>query len=297
MVFSVLKTAERRILIIQLGSGLIGKAISGQLEHNNKVIIKHKVNWAQIQQSTDWLSNISFSKTDYDKVEIIWAAGKAGFAATEAQTNIELNNYTYLVTKLSESTALIPTRFWLMSSAGGLHEGQTCVSPASKLNPSRPYAYLKLEQEKIVQKYFGHCVLCRVSSVYTTHNLNGRLGLIPVLMKNGIQNKISTLVGSESTLRDYILDKDIATYIVRHISAQSTLSGIQYLVNGSPVSIRTIKNYIEQITLKKLYIKYASTKQNAENITFLKSLKAPTFRSTPLLSNIKILYNSLLSYT
>jgi len=76
------------------------------------------------------------------------------------------------------------------------------------------------------------------------------MGLIPVLMQNGIQHKVSTLVGSESTLRDYVLD----------------------------------------------YIKYASVMQNSANISFLKSLKSETFTSTPMLSNIKILYNSILSY-
>ncbi len=297
MVISTLPTQRATVGIIQLGSGLIGTAISALLKVNVTQELSHKVDWQQPMITCEWLQDQAATLSQYDSIEIIWAAGKAGFGATAAEVDEEKANFKLLIETLAQTTQNIPTRCWLMSSAGGLHEGQTCVNRLTKVNPSRPYADLKLYQETLVQASYDRHVICRISSVYTTSNLSGRLGLIPVLMKNGIQHKVSTLVGSESTLRDYVLDMDIAAYIDNHIRAQSAEHGIQYLVNGSPMSIRSVKNSIEQIILKKLYIKYAPVKQNAANITFLKDTKATTFQSSPMLSNIKILYNSLLSYS
>lgn len=296
MKVSKISTPRGEVGVIQIGFGLIGTAIDKALSANIILHNSHAIQWDNISATINQLDELTSSLTSLDEIEIIWAAGKAGFSADNKTVDAELLLFKSFVSALHQSLGARVTRCWMMSSAGGLHEGQICISSSTDVIQARPYSRLKYEQEKIIKSHFKHHIICRISSVYTVDNLSGRLGLLPVLMLNGIQHKVSTLVGSESTLRDYVLDKDIAKSICQQILYQPTTCGIHYFVNGSPTSIKTIKEKIESIILKKLYIKYASVKSNAANITFLKDLKSEIFHSTPLSTNIKQLYHSLLSH-
>ena len=280
MKISKLSATEQNVGIIQIGFGLIGTAIDQALSPYTEALASHQVKWQTINSTIKQLDSLFNNLKGLSHLEIIWSAGKAGFSADDNIVDLELNLFRQFLEGLNVSTQSFKTRFWMMSSAGGLHEGQTCVSSAEDISQLRPYSRLKYEQEKLVSELFPNHMICRISSVYTVNNLSGRLGLLPVLMLNGIQHKVSTLVGNESTLRDYVLDKDIASSISNQIKQRSDVKGIHYFINGSPTSIKTIKEKIESIILKKLYIKYASVKSNAANITFLKGLRSDIFHST-----------------
>lgn len=296
MKVSRISTASGELGVIQIGFGLIGTAIDEALSAKAITIETHRIQWSNIEETINQLAHLTAGLSDLNAIEIIWAAGKAGFSADDDTVDAELTLFRSFISALNDTLQSHQVRCWMMSSAGGLHEGQICITSPQDIIKARPYSRLKYEQEQIVQSHFNHHVICRISSVYTVNNLSGRLGLLPVLMLNGIQHKVSTLVGSESTLRDYVLDRDIAQSIYQQILYRPSTSGIHYFVNGSPTSIKTIKEKIESIILKKLYIKYASVKSNAANITFLKTLKSEIFYSSPLSTNIKQLYHTLLSH-
>jgi len=270
MKISKLSITDKKVGIIQIGFGLIGTAIDQALSPYHSTLATHQVQWQSIDSTINQLEDLFESLQGLTHLEIIWAAGKAGFSTDDDTVDSELDLFRRLLEGLKLNAAAYITRFWMMSSAGGLHEGQTCISSAHEIRHLRPYSRLKYQQEQIVTRLFPNHLICRISSVYTVDNLSGRLGLLPVLMLNGIQHKVSTLVGNESTLRDYVLDKDIAASISHQITQQTGVTGIHYFVNGSPTSIKTIKEKIE---------------------------RSEIFHSTPLSTNIKLLYNSLLSHT
>ena len=297
MKLSKFSTDNRTVGIIHIGFGLIGQAIDTALSVRTIEIGQFKIDWGKTDHIPTLMDNLVQRVVGIDEIEIIWAAGRAGFSTDSPQANLELSFFELFLNALKDELSGLSLRCWLMSSAGGLHEGQICVSEGMEINQSRPYAILKRQQELLVRSLFDRHVICRLSSVYTVDNLSGRLGLLAVLMRDGIRHKVSTLVGSESTLRDYVLDRDIGKYISEGILNRSEHQGIQYLVNGSPQSIAMIKLLIERIIMKKLYIKYAPVKSNAANITFQPKIKAEGFYNSDLSSNIKILYNSLLSYS
>lgn len=287
---------QGNILSILIGKGLIGSAIEKFLSTDMNLLQEFKMDWSDVDGSIKRFKALPISFEKYDKLEIIWSAGKAGFLASEEETAIEKRNFSKWISVLQMLNKQQNIRLWLMSSAGGLHEGQVCVNEQSGLSIKRPYGELKLYQERLIEQSFKNFVICRISSVYTTYNLDGRMGLLPVMIKNCIQNTVMTLYGSESTLRDYVLDEDIASFVSLHIKEGSKLHGIKYLVAGFPLSILTIKSYVEKISLKKLFVQYIFKGANAENISFMRSLKADNFNVSSLETNLKILYNRVLSY-
>lgn len=296
MISGRLNTDSGDVGIIQIGLGLIGRAIDRELEPHILGRKTRSLDWSNIDEMTSQIRTTLKDLQDLSHITVIWSAGKAGFAATQKEVDAELKTFIALAQALKQSSAGHEMEFWLMSSAGGLHEGQICVSDGANVKPQRPYGWLKLQQEKTIQSLYDRNVICRISSVYTIDNLSGRLGLVAVLMINGIRHKVTTLVGSESTLRDYILDRDIAKGICYGIRRGQVRGGIHYLISGTPMSIKMIKSEIEQIIMKKLYLKYAADQSNAASITFLKSLRSPLIKHTSLSSNIKHLYNTIVSH-
>ena len=294
MICSTIQTQSGLIGVIHIGLGLIGAAIDRTLAPD---IIDRKVYKLQWSSEAKLIATINKALDHLDgdirSYEIIWSAGRAGFSASQEEVAAELVSFRQINKLLYGRLGCEFTRFWLMSSAGGLHEGQICVNSSDQATPKRPYAELKLQQEQLVQTLWSAHVICRVSSVYTVANLSGRMGLVAVLMLNAVQHRVTTLVGGESTLRDYVLDKDIGRSVARAIRNRAVKEGIQYFVSGRPLSIKTIKNEIENITLKKLYVKFSKIQSNATSITFLPQMRSEMFYTTPFNANVKQLYHNI----
>ena len=124
---------------------------------------------------------------------IIWSAGRAGFAASEADAQQEIDSFQKVIA-LSELLVnehpSTTSSFHMLSSAGGLFEGQTNVGRTSTPRPLRPYGVIKLEQELLLNKWVTPATkFCyRPSSVYGLPHQGQRMGLIPTLLQNGIRN-------------------------------------------------------------------------------------------------------------
>jgi len=89
MLISTLNRQGKQVLIIQLGSGLIGSAIARSISDRAVLRDTHKVNWADISVTVSWLQALDLSTDQLHSAEVIWAAGKAGFGATPAETKVE----------------------------------------------------------------------------------------------------------------------------------------------------------------------------------------------------------------
>ena len=131
------------------------------------------------------------------KISFVWCAGRCGFGATEAEVEGELANFSRVVSLAENVIHLLPAclvDLTLVSSAGGLFEGTRLVTPNTSPNPLRPYGQLKLDQERALlgsDSNLGKTIL-RPSSVFGPVTRSGRLGVIPVFIRNGLRRSVST---------------------------------------------------------------------------------------------------------
>jgi len=287
--------------VLVLGLGVVGRAIFGELKKQYVVNASGKLNWSSLSDCKQTLTNFiaDHISKDSEQIDIIWSAGKSGFSASAEEADQDLRFFEaivdFLSEKIREQAVSARQRFILISSAGGLFEGQTGISSNSEPDPKRPYGWLKLQQEAVINShgYFDEIALVRLSSVYTISNLSSRMGLIPTMVSKAIRQDSISIYGTETTLRDYVLDEDIGRYVVGMLSDE--LPGTVFVIDGKPYSIAEIKNLLESISGKKVYLKYALLKSNAANMSFSQSLRARGFKPSNLPTNLRLLYFNLLS--
>jgi len=212
--------------ILHFGIGLLGTAIKKSILQKaffEKVVFSsYPFDWQKLEQIEVYLANFFNNNaeklTNLEEIHIIWSAGKAIFNATQTQTNHQLDQFKLVLHQLFAqlTTNNISPIFHLMSSGGGLFEGQTLIETDSIPNPQRPYGEMKLAEEQFLLKHpLAFPVnIYRLSSVYSVDVFDKRKGLMNVLMENGLRHRVSTIYGQENTIRDYVLDKDIANFLL-----------------------------------------------------------------------------------
>lgn len=296
LITNIENESNPRRLCIHLGNGLVGNAILRQLLKHGNVLVHKRVDWSNIALTIRWIADCELAQGQYDCIDIVWATGKAKFSDPREVTQKEEQDFESILRTLNQKFSPLckQIRLWLMSSAGGLFEGQTHVDFESKITCKRPYSKLKRYQEESASQILP-TVICRVSSVYTTKNLSGRMGLIPTLLQNDFHSQVCTITGNPSTLRDYVLDEDVGRFVCNGIVLGTEITGVQYLIDGRSVSIQTIINTIEGITNRKLFVKYSRNNRNDANMSFSPRLRAKSFRSGSLTSNIRILHQNIRS--
>jgi len=281
---SKLSEGEPQFAAIVFGSGLIGSSIISSLQNlnqqSNYLSKQFQVPWLDTSKQTaalellhDDLENL-FSSAD--RIEIIWSAGKAGFNSTQSEVNTELRNYSTIIQWVSQlqkrSGANITVS--LISSLGGLFEQTELVDSTSSPRPTRPYGHLKLLQEYELLKHKNlENRIYRVSSAYGNISEQNRMGLIPTLIKNGLNQKNTALTGSLNTLRDYIWVNDLTDYLVKNINSNEYLNETQSIASFRTHSIQQIIDKVELLINKKLLITHSDCLTNTSSISICPSLK------------------------
>ena len=292
-----IESNRSRRLCVHFGSGVIGMAILDRLLREGRLIKHQKIDWSNVTPFAEWLKVSEYFDGGYESIDIVWAAGQAKFTATQEATEREKQDFETIIEAIDQRISSLRgkarTRFWLMSSAGGIFEGQTHVNSTSATSCQRPYATYKLFQEEYVQEFF-ESIICRVSSVYSTHNFSGRMGLIPTVVRNHLFKLETTLYGNPSTLRDYVLDRDIGKFVAGGI-VNDQVPGLEYLVSGQPTSIQAIINIIEETTHRKVRLKYSNQNLNAANMSFSPKLRSKRFQASAMIANIRVLRQQLFS--
>jgi len=291
--------------IIHLGIGLLGTAIKKIIldkEFFEEVhFLNTTIGWKQPDDITFNLNNffkINVEKLNHlDRIHIIWSAGKAGFSATEHESNSQLNQFKTILNLLitSLATKRITPVFHLLSSGGGLFEGQTLIEANSIPNPQRPYGKMKLAEEQFLLNHpLGFPVnIYRLSSVFSVDVLDKRKGLMNILMENGLKHRVSNIYGQENTIRDYVLDRDIAKFLVAKIYNDDTKNGIFCLASGKPSTIFEIRKQIEKILKKRIFLSFSFVKSNAANMSYAYTAIAQGFESENQNTCLKKLYLNL----
>lgn len=264
------------------GEGLVGGSLRDLLLQRGVVLeSRHEVNWGRdnFRGSLNQIQIFVSKRLQHkDHISFVWSAGRAGFAAGKEEVEQEFQFYQIfleMISKLIEVHSDVHFSLHLVSSAGGLFEGQTGVNQFSVPGPRRPYGELKLRQEHALQRlseketHLKYSIY-RLSTVYGAIHSSKRMGLISNLVHNGFLRLVTPISGDLTTLRDYVHSFDVAKIMVAGI--QSHRLGLSmpiiFVLGGKPTSIYEIKSIIEFYLRHKVYINMSYTPQNSLNITF-----------------------------
>ena len=287
------------------GVGLIGTHLVRNLfQYQYKLTLSLPFSWqdpAHQKKETanilDCIRNLMKNPAPTIRIDVVWSAGKGGFGMSQNDTLSEMDSFSEVVKMAIDMLRENPSclvRFHMLSSAGGLFEGQRNVNTVSLPAPGRPYGFLKLAQEKIL----SDCdelvqFIYRPTSVYGFAGLNHRLGLIPTLLWNGFKNKVSTIFGAPETLRDYVWADDIGAFMAGVISSQKALSDQFILAAGKPSALFEILNRVEKILNKRLYCHYIKSGSNAEHNTFSMNIRPFGWNPLDLETGIRKTHNCM----
>ncbi|GDX33117.1 hypothetical protein LBMAG15_20520 [Actinomycetes bacterium] len=232
---------------------------------------------------------------------IIWAAGAATVASSEAETAQE----TLVLKGFLELLRADPPHgagvFFLVSSAGGVFAG--AVNPpfgeTSEPNPISPYGHAKLANEQLARDLLaGTCpvIIGRFSNIYGPgQKLDKLQGLISRLALSAVTKEPINIFVPLSTVRDYIYVDDAAA--AAHVwideahvnnspgSNTPTDSTVKVIAAGQGTSIGQLIRITQDVSHRKVPIAmggHPSSLSQAADLRFIPS--APTDVDLPVTS-------------
>lgn len=271
-------------IVAIFGLGLIGTSVLDALcPHHSSDKVLLDFNWTNQAQQHQDIQNILLAlkqkatKHHYkSQLNIVWSAGRQGFEGTSNDLEKE-NEVLIIILDLLKDIAgfhwFTAIKLHLISSAGGLFEGQRLVDHNSKVHTTKPYGRAKLLQEQAALeiKEIHSTYLYRPSTVFGYAGRNCRKGLILTLIDNMFNNKVTTIFGRADTLRDYVLSNDVGRFIAHNCqtSCSSRHNDQTFiLASGKPTSIAEIIYLMEEIFQRKLMVRYELSSNNILSNTF-----------------------------
>ncbi|KUG27220.1 udp-glucose 4-epimerase [hydrocarbon metagenome] len=231
------------------------------------------------------------------RLDVVWSAGAGGFGMSQAAADRELADFSDvlgLARTLAGRRTPGTVRFHLLSSAGGLFEGQRDVTPHTPPAPKRTYGVLKLRQEELLARA-GELVriVYRPSSVYGLAGPGRRMGLIPTLMANGARYRVSTIFGTPDTLRDYVHVADVARYVARQVGDDQGTSRTLILATARPTSLSEVLAAVERTLNRKIFITYRDDRsRNTAHITFSRKACPPGWRPEGIEIGVRTMWST-----
>ncbi len=285
--------------VIQFGIGLIGQSIAEKLQKRSGYAVTERPSpWSDpqiLEKHRQVVLNSGLHAPPPERVEVIWSAGSAGFAIDDEAAGKELDTFVQHLDWLEDwsGTLGIPLNFNLISSAGGLFEGQRLIQTDSEPSPRRPYGHLKLNMEHALKERTFHTTrILRVTTVFGYVRPNQRRGLITALIENGVRGRTTPIFGTLATLRDYIFTEDIASFLVRELFAAVPKPGsaTTLLAAGKPSSIGEIINLVEATIKQKILLQCSLAPTNLAHITYEPPQYPEGFEITSLPAAISTIY-------
>lgn len=298
--------AGGRQMVAIFGVGLVGGAILRALRRNEtEPPVTLPVNWRDQGQRMVDLSRLTKAVTvpphpagAIRRLDIVWAAGKAGFGARREELDPEIHAFRDIVAWSRALCPVLPgTRivFHMLSSAGGLFEGQRFIDDASQPSPRRPYGEAKFEQEKLVEELRNEMIahIYRPSSIYGFSAAGGRSGLFNTLIANAKKHTTSRIFGGLDTLRDYVLSTDVGEFITGRIERPEAQSRSFILASGKPTSVTEMLQIASKVIGRPLYLMLEVQPSNASHITYRTSALPDDWRTTDLETGIRLVARQL----
>jgi nucleoside-diphosphate-sugar epimerase len=274
-------------LVAIVGLGLIGQAVAEQFKLQtirSPQSNQNVTDWSNPQSLIDNLKQ-TLASNNAHHLELVWCAGKAGFSSEQAELSREHQFFRKLIASLSDELG-DHLRINLISSAGGLYENSGRVTELESLSPSRPYAQAKLAQEQLLNELGVNYRIYRVSSVYGVGG--SRMGLISVMLQSAVNRKPMVIHANQNTLRDYILNTDIARTIVDDVLTDAEF-GIRILASGRATSVDMLLNMVHKIIGARPVYSFQASGQNNRDIVFSPRIVYCPSRVTSLEEGIRVM--------
>ena len=296
--------AEKQSIVALFGVGLLGGAVLHAL-HKRRVDphldldVDLALSWHDVRKRKVDLGRITqvmlelFPATGlFRRIDVVWAAGRAGFLAGREELAAEVEALEDIIgwtRGLQAGLTGVAFNFHMLSSAGGLFEGQRFVDGESLPCPRRPYGKAKLAQERLVEELRRDMAanIYRPSSVYGFSGIRGRLGLLNTLLDNANKHVPSRVFGGLDTVRDYVLSSDIGEFIVRRMRKPVSNSRTFLLASGKPTSVSEMLHIASKVVGRPLYLKLDVKPSNAGHITYRSCALPEDWRPTDLETGVR----------
>jgi nucleoside-diphosphate-sugar epimerase len=265
--------------ILLFGSGLLGQAVRGAVRRAGVAEPQHHpFTWADATAQTRQLTALIPKITG--RCDVVWAAGKAGFGAPAEQLAQETDSFLHVLKTLQDALG-DRLRMHLISSAGGLYEGQRFVDQASLANPLRPYGQAKLKQEEVLAHQGIAGQIYRTSSVFG-YVRDGRQGLISALISDGLTGQVTRIFGIPSTLRDYVYAGDVGRFIAAEALGDRPLTGARLiLASGKPSTVDEVIGTVARQLGRPLALQFDLSPSNALHNSYRPGSRPKGFTVTP----------------
>lgn len=296
-----------RQAVAVFGAGLIGSAVARALSSHAAFVCRTlRFAWQPASLGQDLAAVEEEIAAELLKVErnpprlgFLWSAGRAGFSAGSPETTDELESFRAvlaLAARLAARFRGAAVTFHLISSAGGLFEGQRLVGADAAPAPRRAYSFLKQQQEDLLAASPLAGRVYRLSSVYGWVAPGHRIGLVSVLLLNGIRRLVTPISGWMSTQRDFVFVEDVADFVARAILSDDASPGLPpyLLAQGRPSSIWEVQRLVEAVLGHRIYVSYSLRPDNGEDTTFSRAALPLFWRPSDLGSNIRRIYREAL---
>lgn len=285
--------------IVLFGRGLIGDNIVTSLQSmGNTETSELPYDWdstaARAACGEKILARLRTSGSDVHRIDFVWAAGRAGFGAGEAELATEMSAFKDVLGLAQKSMDAIPDAlhvFHHTSSAGGLFEGQRLVNVSSSPSPKRQYGVCKLQQEDMLSRLDDSCktLIYRPSSVYGYSARSQRTGVISALINDNLARRMTRIFGNSDTIRDYVSATDIGRFISARVQAPPGASRTVYtLASGKPTSLYEVLQTVRSITAQPLMFRFDRQPNNSDDITFDRSILPDDWKTIDLETGIRL---------
>jgi len=262
----VLMTKKLKIAV--LGAGFIGSNLIDRLiidGHDVNVLDRNscpshligKVNWFQ----SDISDNFDLSKI-LENVDIVFHLFSNTVPGDEVDIKSEIfYNVSILINILDTCIESGIRKLFFLSSASvyGQHEYLPITEKAHTF-PISMHAVHKITIENILgvynAKFNMDCKIIRLSNPYGIgQGLNGRQGIVSILIGNYLRNEVTTIMGDGSSIRDYIHINDVINALKLLMDSNTSYS-IFNLGSGTGVSINHIIQLVSKFVGADLKIRY-----------------------------------------
>ncbi len=297
-----MKLFERGAAVdVVFGVGLIGVTVCDAIRHLPGPPVTRETtipsDWAgalgvanSLKAADPWIAAAVATR----RVRVFWCAGRGGFASSAASLTSELDSFRAVLEWTQGLDQRFPTEFHMLSSGGGIHEGQLRIEGPAPSGALRPYAELKLSQERALEhSQLKKKYVYRPSSVYGVPRRQQRLGMIPTLVLNALRRRPTTISANATTLRDYVSAHDVGAFV----AAEGEKDRCSYLVMGRPTSIFSLQLAVERYLQRQVAVVFTLTKDNSGSITYSPRLKPVGWRPSPIESNLARIVTALQSLT
>lgn len=281
--------------VLLFGSGILGGAIAGRLGVQARTPPRDLAwPWADAESRRQTAAALrqSLATDSPAAISLIWAAGRSGMGSTTEDMARETALVGEAIDLAHALADTAPVHFHLISSAGGLFDGHTHVGADTVPAPERPYGLGKLMQEQLLAAAAAapaalSAHVYRPTTVYG-FQAGARMGLIPVLILNGLAGRTSTIIGRADTIRDYVATEDVARFVGNRVQQLAPAQDAPFLLaSGRPAPLGEIVAETEQLLGTRLYLRYDPRPSNSANMSFRPSAIPADLRPVDIRSGIR----------